>query len=97
MGEALTAPDLYDPTTLRPRHRDADDTTTSARSDQPATAPRFSKPVVIGFVAVVAVVTLGLAAAMVGMQSSPTEAPHRRRARRLTPPWRHLHRHLPLR
>ena len=42
----------------------------------PSTAtPRFSRPIVIGFVGAVAVVTIVLAAAMVGMQSRPTAAP----------------------
>lgn len=41
--------------------------------ETPATPPRFSKPVVIGFLGAVSVVAIGVAAAMVGMQSSPTE------------------------
>jgi hypothetical protein len=41
--------------------------------ETPSTPPRFSKPVVIGFLGVVGVVTIGVAAAMVGMQSSSTE------------------------
>lgn len=52
-----------------------DDTADFGDIDSAATTPRFSKPVVIGFASVVAVVTLGLAAAMISMQSSPTEAP----------------------
>lgn len=40
----------------------------------PTSAPRFSKPIVIGFLGAVAVVTIGLAAVMVGMQSSSTVA-----------------------
>lgn len=44
--------------------------------DQSPTAPtRFSKPIVIGFLSAVAVVTIGVAAAMIGMQSSSTDAP----------------------
>ncbi|MGY4646222.1 hypothetical protein [Mycobacterium sp. URHB0021] len=39
-----------------------------------APPPRFSKPLVIGFAGAVAVVTIGVAAAMVGMQSSPAVA-----------------------
>lgn len=41
--------------------------------ETPATPPRFSKPVVIGFLGAVGVVTIGVAAAMVGMQSSSTQ------------------------
>ena len=74
-GEALTAPDFYDPATLPADTDDADETEDFGEIGSAGTEPRFSKPVVIGFVAVVAVVTLGLAAAMVGMQSSPTAAP----------------------
>lgn len=66
--DAPTSPDHYDLDPL------PDDTTDFGDIDSAATAPRFSKPVVIGFVGVVAVVTLGLAGAMISMQSSPTEA-----------------------
>lgn len=66
--DAPASPDHYDLDPL------PDDTTDFGDIDSAATAPRFSKPVVIGFVGVVAVVTLGLAAAMSSMQSSPTEA-----------------------
>ena len=56
--------------------RDAGDQDAHGPGDEPPTAtPRFSKPIVIGFVGAVAVVTIVLAAAMVGMQSSPTAAP----------------------
>ncbi|KDE97176.1 hypothetical protein Y900_028300 [Mycolicibacterium aromaticivorans JS19b1 = JCM 16368] len=41
--------------------------------ETPSTPPRFSKPVVIGFLGAVGVVTIGVAAAMVGMQSSSIE------------------------
>lgn len=71
-GEALTAPELYDPATLPD---DAGETEDFGEIGTAGAEPRFSKPVVIGFVAAVAVVTLGLAAAMVSMQSSPTETP----------------------
>ncbi len=74
-GEALTAPDLYDPATPPADTDDADETEDFGEIGSAGSEPRFSRPVVIGFVAVVAVVTLGLAAAMVGMQSSPTAAP----------------------
>lgn len=50
---------------------DDDDEETSAGT--PSTSQRFSKPVAIGFLGVVGVVTIGLAAAMVGMQSSSTD------------------------
>jgi hypothetical protein len=44
--------------------------------DETAASPtRFSKPVVIGFLSAVGVVTIGVAAAMVGMQSSSTQPP----------------------
>lgn len=70
-GEELTSPDLYDTTTIPADFGEADD---FGEIESAATAPRFSKPVVIGFVAVVTVITLGLAAAMISMQSSPTVA-----------------------
>lgn len=50
-----------------------DDDDEETPDETPSTPPRFSKPVVIGFLGVVGVVTIGLAAAMVGMQSSSTE------------------------
>lgn len=72
------ADEFGDDAPASPDHHDLDplpdDTTDFGDIDSAGTAPRFSKPVVIGFVGVVAVVTLGLAAAMISMQSSPTEA-----------------------
>lgn len=51
----------------------SDETPGDGDTETSATPPRFSKPVVIGFLGVVGVVTIGLAAAMVGMQSSSTD------------------------
>jgi hypothetical protein len=51
----------------------SDETPGDEDDETPANPPRFSKPVVIGFLGAVGVVTIGLAAAMVGMQSSSTE------------------------
>ncbi len=52
-----------------------DEDTTDGDAETPAAPARFSKPVVIGFLGAVGVVTIGVAAAMVGMQSSSTDAP----------------------
>jgi hypothetical protein len=47
---------------------------TGDEGDETPSAPaRFSKPVVVGFLGAVGVATIGVAAAMIGMQSSSTE------------------------
>ncbi|WP_241474045.1 discoidin domain-containing protein [Mycolicibacterium neoaurum] len=51
----------------------ADETSGDEDDEIASHPPRFSKPVVIGFLGAVGVVTIGLAAAMVSMQSSSTE------------------------